>query len=217
VELPDQGVLTPLLARSFESLGRGSLVVFRLPAMASVVDAAWLTGLTARELGGRTRAQVLAALTVAVSAVGFLAGHLLATATLDFVVWVAITWVVLRIARTGETRLWVVAGALVEIGLLNKDLVPVLVLSLTVGMLAVPGGNRLVVNRWYVVGAVIAVAAWAPGLLWQAQQGWPQLTLARMIRAEYGTADQRIAFLVLQIFLFRLGASVLWVVGGLRV
>ena len=38
-----------------------------------------------------------------------------------------------------------------------------------------------------------------------------------MIRAEYGTADQRIAFLVLQIFLTSLGASVLWVDGGLRV
>jgi hypothetical protein len=214
---PDQGVLTPLLARSFETLGRGSLVVFRFPAVVSVVGAAWLTGLTARELGGRTRAQVLATLTVAVSTVGLLAGHLLATATLDFVVWVAITWLVLRIARTGDTRLWVVAGVLVGIGLLNKDLVLVLVLSLTVGMLTVPGGNRLVFNRWYVVGAVIGVAAWVPGLIWQAQHGWPQVTLAQMIRAEYGTADQRIALLVLQIFLFSLGASVLWVVGALRV
>ena len=214
---PDQGVLTPLLASSFEALGRGSLVVFRFPAVASMVGAAWMTGLTARELGGRTRAQVFAALTVAVSAVGLLAGHLLATATLDFVVWVAITWVVLRIARTGQTRLWVVAGILVAVGLLNKDLVLVLVLSLSVGLLMVPGGHGLVFNRWYVVGAVIAVAAWVPGLVWQAQHGWPQVTLARMIRDEYGTVDQRIGFLVLQIFLFSLGASVLWVTGAVRV
>ena len=138
---PDQGMLTPLLAATFDALGHGSLVVFRLPAVASVVGAAWLTGLTARELGGRTRAQVLATLTVAVSTVGLLAGHLLATATLDFVVWVAITWVVLRIARTGQTRLWVVAGVLVGLGLLNKDLVLVLVLSLTLGMLTAPGGR----------------------------------------------------------------------------
>ena len=57
----------------------------------AVVRAAWLTGLTACELDGRTRAQVLATLTVAMSAVGLLAGHLLATATLVFAVWVAIT------------------------------------------------------------------------------------------------------------------------------
>src|SRR6478752_7284204 len=56
---PDQGVLTPLLAVVFETLGHGSLVVFRLPAVVSVVGAAWLTALTARELGGRARAQVL--------------------------------------------------------------------------------------------------------------------------------------------------------------
>src|SRR4029078_8660435 len=131
--------------------------------------------LTARELGGRARAQVLAAFTVAVSTVGLLAGHLVATATLDFVAWVAITWVTLRIARTGQTRLWVVAGALVGLGLLNKDLVPVLALALTVGLLTVPGGRSLVLNRWYAIGAVVALVAWTPGLVWQAQHGWPQV------------------------------------------
>jgi Dolichyl-phosphate-mannose-protein mannosyltransferase len=214
---PDQGVLTPLLAASFEKLGHGSLVVFRLPAVASVVGAAWLTGLTARELGGRTRAQVLATLTVAVSTVGTLAGHLLSTSTPDFVLWVAITWVVLRVARTGQTRLWVVAGVLVGVALLNKDLVLALVVALTLGLFTVPGGRRLVFNRWYVVGGVIAVAAWAPGLLWQAHHGWPQVTLARMIRDEYGTAGERIGFFAVQIVLFSLGATVLWVLGAVRV
>jgi 4-amino-4-deoxy-L-arabinose transferase-like glycosyltransferase len=213
---PDQGVLTPLLAVTFDFLGHGSLVVFRLPAVASVVGAAWLTGLTARELGGRSRAQVLAAFTIAVSTVGLLAGHLLATATVDFLVWVAVTWVVLRIARTGRTRLWVVAGVLVGLGLLDKDLVPVLALALTVGMLTVPRGRRLVLDPWYAVGALVAVAAWVPGLVWQAQHGWPQLTLARMIRDEYGTAGQRLGFLVLQVVLLSLGATVLWVVGAVR-
>ena len=213
---PDQGVLTPLLASSFDALGRGSLVVLRLPAVASMVAATWVTGLTARELGGRTRAQVLAAVAVALSAVGLLGGHLLSTATLDFAVWVAATWVVLRIARTGQTHLWVVAGVLVAIGLLNKDLVLVLVFSLTVGLLTVPGGRRLVFNRWYAVAAVIAVAVWAPGLVWQAQHGWPQVTVGRMIRDEYGTGGERVGFLVLQLFLFSLGASVLWIVGAVR-
>src|SRR3954451_19696434 len=66
---PDQGVLTPLLASTFDSIGRGSLVVLRLPAVASMVGATWVTGLTARELGDRTPAQVLAAVAVALSAV----------------------------------------------------------------------------------------------------------------------------------------------------
>lgn len=213
---PDQGVLTPLLAATFDALGRGSLVVFRLPAVAAVVGAAWLTGLTARELGGGSRAQVLATFTLAVSTVGLLAGHLLSTATTDFMLWVAITWVVLRIARTGRTRLWVVAGVLVGVALLNKDLVLVLVLSLTLGLLTVPGGRGLVLNRWYAVGAAIAVTAWIPGLVWQAQHGWPQVELARMIRAEYGAGGERIGFLALQLALFSLGATALWVTGAVR-
>src|SRR4029079_4668298 len=66
---PDQGMITPRLAATVDALGHGALVVFRLRAVASVVGAAWLTGLTARELGGRARAQVLATFTVAVSTV----------------------------------------------------------------------------------------------------------------------------------------------------
>jgi hypothetical protein len=215
-DYPDQGVLTPLLASAFDALGHGSLVVFRLPAVASVVAAAWLTGMTARELGGRARAQVLATFTVAVGTAMLLAGHLLVTATPDVVLWVAISWVVLRIARTGRTRLWLLAGVLVALALLNKDLVLVLVLALTIGLFTVPGGRGLVLNRWYAAGAAIAVAAWIPGLAWQAQHGWPQVALARMIREEFGTTGQRIGFLALQIVLFSLGATVLWVTGAVR-
>jgi hypothetical protein len=61
------------------------------------------------------------------------------------------------------------------------------------------------------------VAAWVPELVWQAQHGWPQVELARMISEEYGTVDNRIGFLVLQLALFSLGATVLWITGAVRV
>jgi hypothetical protein len=110
--------------------------------------------------------------------------------------------------------LWVVAGVLVGLGLLNKDLVPVLALALTLGMLTVSGGRSLVPQPLVRPRCGDRRSRLGPGLIWQAQHGWPQVTLARMIRDEYGTAEERIGSLVLQVVLFSLGASVLWVIGA---
>ena len=57
---------------------------------------------------------------------------------------------------------------------------------------------------------------WVPVLPWQAQHGWPQLTLAGQIRAEYGTVAERVNYVVLQLVLFSIGATVLWVCGLVR-
>jgi hypothetical protein len=54
---------------------------------------------------------------------------------------------------------------------------------------------------------------WAPVLAWQATHGWPQLELAREIRAEFGAADQRIIFAAEQFVPFGLVGGYLWVTG----
>jgi len=51
-------------------------------------------------------------------------------------------------------------------------------------------------------------------LSWQARHGWPKLQIAGQIRAEYGTTGQWIGFVVLQLMLFSVGASVLWIVAS---
>jgi hypothetical protein len=63
------------------------------------------------------------------------------------------------------------------------------------------------------LGGLIAAAAWAPVLWWQASHGWPQLSLARQIRAEYGAPGERIGFVVAQFLLFGPVGALLWVRG----
>jgi 4-amino-4-deoxy-L-arabinose transferase-like glycosyltransferase len=210
---PDQPPLTPFLAWVMNGVGHGSLVVFRLPAAASAAGVTLLTGLMARELGGNRFSQVLAAGTVAVSTYVLLSGHLLVTSTVDLLVWVALSWLVLRILRTGDEWLWLVAGVVAGIGFLNKELPIVLLLGFLVGVLLTPSARRLLRSRWLWAGMVVAAAAWTPVLTWQARHGWPQFTLAGQIRAEYGTADERANFLVLQLLIFGLGATYLWMLG----
>ena len=194
-------------------VGHGSLVVFRMPAVASAAAVTLLSGAMAAEFGGRRFAQVLAAVSVAAGTFVLLSGHLLVTSTIDLVVWVSVTWLAVRMLRTGQDRLWVGIGVVTGLGLLNKQLPIVMVGALVVGMLLTPSARPLLRSRWLLVGAVVTFVAWAPVLVWQAQHGWPQLTLAAQIRAEYGTVTERTNFLLLQLLLFSLGATILWVAG----
>jgi len=209
---PDQPPLTPFLAWVMNGVGHGSLTVFRLPATLTAVAVTVMAALCARELGGRAFAQVLAALTVGSSTYVLLSGHLLVTSTIDLLAWVAVLWLVVRILRTRDRRLWPLVGLAAGVGLLNKQLPIVLLGGLVVGILLTPEARPLLRGPWPWVAAAIAAVCWTPVLLWQAAHGWPQLTLAHEIRAEYGTAGQRAGFVALQLLLFGVG-TYLWVVG----
>ena len=78
-------------------------------------------------------AQVLAVTLVGGGLFTLGAGHLVVTATFDFLVWVVITFLVLRLLRTAEDRWWLVIGVVAGIGLLNKALPAVLILGIAAG------------------------------------------------------------------------------------
>jgi 4-amino-4-deoxy-L-arabinose transferase-like glycosyltransferase len=100
-----------------------------------------VTGLSARELGASARAQLIAASCVAVGAVTLFVGHLLSTTTFDLLAWASVTWLLARTLRTGEQRLWLGAGLVAGLALLNKPLIAFLVVGLGAGfILAGPSG-----------------------------------------------------------------------------
>ena len=107
-------------------------------------------------------------------------GHLLSTSTFDLLVWTAVTWLVVRAARTANDRLWPIAGAVLGMGLLNKPLPAFLALGLLAGV-ALAGPRRLLRNPYAWSGAAIALLLWLPWLLWQAEHDWPQIDVSRSI------------------------------------
>jgi 4-amino-4-deoxy-L-arabinose transferase-like glycosyltransferase len=212
---PDQGPLTPLLARLADEVAPGSLLALRVPAALLTATTTVVAALTARELGGRAFAQVLAASAVAAGTLTLIGGHLLVTSTVDLTVWALIGWLSTRLLRTRDPRLWLALGLVCGIGLTNKQL-PVVLAGATVLAFALDGtARRLLASWWLVAGVVVAAVIWAPGLVWQAQHGWPQLELAGQIRDEYGALGERVNFLFSQLVIFSVGATVL-VVAGVR-
>jgi 4-amino-4-deoxy-L-arabinose transferase-like glycosyltransferase len=185
----DQGPLTPLIARGMTEIAPDSLTVLRIPSAIASGLTVLLTGLIARELRGSPRAQAVAAATAAVAALVLATGHLLSTSTFDLLAWTAITWLVLRAICRGQEALFLVAGVVLGIGLLNKPLPAFLALGLLVGV-AIAGPRRLLMSPWVWAGGVVALAMWAPWLIWQADHGWPQIDVARSIAAGNSTSSE---------------------------
>jgi hypothetical protein len=121
------------------------------------------------------------------------------TATYDVLGWTVFLLVVVRILRGGDQRLWLLAGIAAGITLENKNLILFVGAGLGAGVL-VSRRWELLRSPWLWAGAALALAIWAPNLIWQAQHGWPQLEMARVIADRSG--DQNRADLVLLQILF---------------
>jgi Dolichyl-phosphate-mannose-protein mannosyltransferase len=183
----DQGPLTPLIARAMTEIAPESLTVLRIPSALSAGLTVLVCGLIARELGGRQRAQWIAAACAAVAVLVLFTGHTLSTSTFDLLAWTAVTWLAVRAVRTGDDRLWLAAGVVLGLGLLNKPLPAFLALGLLAGV-AIAGPRHLLRNPYVWGGAAIALVLWSPWLIWQADNGWPQIDVSESI-AEGGSTS----------------------------
>ncbi|MFC9253141.1 ArnT family glycosyltransferase [Amycolatopsis thailandensis] len=179
----DQPPLLPLLARLMAAFGADSPFVLRIPAMLAMVAGGVLTALIARELGGGRRAQTIAAATFAVSVQMLGSGHYLATSTLDPFLWTLLIWLLVRWTRTRADGLLLWSGVVTGFALNTKFLAGAFwVVALAAA--AVFGPRDLVRRPALWLGALIAAAMVTPTLVWQAANGWPQLTMGAAISRE---------------------------------
>jgi hypothetical protein len=208
----DQPVLTPLIAWVSLKLFGVSLLGLRLwPALA-----AWATviiaGLTAREFGGGRRAQLLAAIATATMPGVIASDHLFGPTAFDILAWAGLALVVVRIGRTGDTRWWLAGGLILGLGLANKHSIGFFAAALFIGAL-LSGGRRLVLNRWILAGAAIAVAFTIPDIWWQAQHQWATIAMTRALGQENGGTGNIGTWVFGQLLITALAMVVVWVAG----
>ena len=211
----DQPPLTPLLAHAMDRLFDGALVGLRLPSALAAGLVVLLTGLIARELGGGRGAQLLAAASIAVSSVLLAVGHLTSTATFDLLGWTALCWLLVRALRDGG-MVWIAVGAVAGVTLQNKTL-PVFLLGGVLAGVLLAGPRQALRSRWPWLGALLGLAVWAPNLVWQTANGFPQLELSAAIAAgSSGTSEPWYVFLPYQLLLVSPLLVPMWVAGCWR-
>jgi Dolichyl-phosphate-mannose-protein mannosyltransferase len=161
----------------------GSLAALRiLPALAGSALIA-LTMLIARELGGGRYAQLLAG-TAALLCPAFLLTHSLLTMNaFEPLYWMGCVWVVARILRTGDSRLWVWFGVLAGLGLENKHSTLSFGFSVAVALLLTQHRRELL-RPWIWIALAIAVAIFLPNIIWQIRHHFPTVEDLANVRRE---------------------------------
>jgi hypothetical protein len=206
----DQPPLTPLLGHAAVALFGDTVWALRIPSVLCMVGVLWLAVLVTREFGGGKGAQALCAWGLAFAGVALAFGHTLSTATVDLLVWTAVLLFAVR-ALMRDERWWLAVGAVTGIGLYNKHLIVLLLLSLAIGLL-VAGPRRALASKWLWAGVAIALVVGSPNLVYQAVNGWPQLEMASAINEEDG-AENRVLLVPFQFLLVGLFLVPVWFAG----
>src|SRR5215207_1950879 len=209
VDFPPFIALVTAFARA--TLGDSLLALRLLPALAGAVVVV-LAGLMARELGGGTFAQGLAALAVLVAPNFLVFGTFISMDAFDQLFWVSAAYVLLLILKRNEPRLWLLFGLFAGLGLLTKLTMLSFGFAVLVALLLTPARRHLL-SPWPWISGAIAVAFLAPYLYWNATNGWP----TPEFWGEYGgkvDAASPVEFLLEQIVTMQPPTLPLWL-GGL--
>jgi 4-amino-4-deoxy-L-arabinose transferase-like glycosyltransferase len=205
--------LTPALARVALDLFGPTTVGLRLVGALSQALAAVLAGLIARELGGGRTAQLTAAAAVAVAPVSVVVSVLYSYVALDYLWWVLVVYLLLRLLNGGTPRWWLAIGVAAGLGLETKWTVLAWLAALAAGLLLTPARRQLA-TAWPWAGAALALAAFLPNLLWQTEHGVVSLAFLGAIHDRDVALGRTDGFPVDQLWLGANPLTVpLWVAG----
>jgi hypothetical protein len=209
----DMPPLTALQAWTARALFGDSLLAIRIfPALAGV-GLVLLAGAIVRQLGGGRFAQALAALAVLVAPFYLAFDSYISMNSVEPLVWMGCVLILIRMIKTGDTRLWIWFGVIAGVGLENKDTMALFGFALIAGLLMTPE-RRLMRSRWFVVGGTIAFLIFLPNLIWMVQHHFPHLEmLANIKRSGRNVALSPIGFIGQQILGMHPIALPIWICG----
>jgi MFS family permease len=141
-------------------------------------------GMITRILGGGRRAQMLAALSTFVS-LGFLVfGSLFTPDSFDSLWWSLLAYLVIRIVKRKEPKLWVLVGLVAGIGLITKLTIFFFVAALLISFLAIPSSRRYLRSKWIALGGLLSVVFVLPMVYWNSINGWPMIQFYESFRGD---------------------------------
>ena len=131
----DQPPLVPVLSRMFLAIFGESLRAVRLLPAIAMSATIVLTGMIARELGGKRFAVALAALAVFIAPFYLSDGYLLTSNCLEPLLWMGCVYFTILAAKRDQPRWWLWFGVVAGIGLQEKYSIAVLGFGIVIGLL----------------------------------------------------------------------------------
>jgi 4-amino-4-deoxy-L-arabinose transferase-like glycosyltransferase len=172
-----------------------------------------ITGLMARELGGKRLAQVIAALAVGVAPLVMFEGTEFQYTSFESLWWVLIAYFVIRLLKSENPRWWLAIGAAIGIGLETKYAIAFFVAAL-VGALLLTSARRYLLSPWLWAGAGLALLIFLPNLIWQVRHHFISLDFLKHIHARDVDEGRAAGFIKYQFFICTGALTVpIWLAG----
>ncbi len=179
----DQPPLVPFLVKISRLVLGDSLRSIRfVPALATSATVI-LTGMIARELGGRRFALLLSALAFIAVPIYLSDGSLLTTNCLEPLLWMGCVYFAILAIKRGDPRYWLWFGVVAGIGLEEKYSIAVLGFSIVVGLLLTEQRN-VFSKKWIWLGGALAFVILLPNVVWNVRNHWPFAELMHNIKAD---------------------------------
>jgi hypothetical protein len=143
-----------------------SLVAVRLlPAIASG-SIVYLAGRIARDIGGNTFSEILAATLVVIAPQMLGTGAIFSMNIFDILFWTLSAWLFVRITAKHERKDFLILGIVVGLGLMNKISMLWLIAGLGAGIV-IAGDRQLLKAPYFWAAAGIAFVIFLPHCIWQ--------------------------------------------------
>lgn len=209
----DHPPVTPLLYRTAETLFGASQA--GLHSMAAIVSGVLVVvgALLARELGGDRRAQIIAAVGIAVSPFFLGTAHFLSTVSVDILMWSIGLLLFARMLRTRDVRWWIAIGVIAGVGLMNKDTMLFWGVGI-IGGLLLAREQALLRTRWFAYGLAIASVIFLPNLVWQMRHDWATLEFLRSLQSHTDSISSPWLYFPYQLVLLGPLLAVIWIPGA---
>jgi hypothetical protein len=209
----DQPPLSIVLLQLSQSLLGNSLFAIRLlPALAGAATVV-LTGLIARELGGRGWAIALGCAGSLCALFNLAVGNFFSMNAFEPLFWMGCIYLLIRITNGGSPILWLWFGALLGLGLENKHSTAFFAAGIFVALLLTPE-RRHFAEKWIWFGGLIGFAIALPNILWQLRNHWPTYELlSNIAHSDKNIALSPAQFISQQIVFMNPGTLPLWLAG----
>ncbi len=208
----DQPPLAMFVLRFIRLLFGDSVLAIRIVPALSGFLFVFLTGLIARELGGKKYAVFFASLAALAPIGNFFSHTIYSMNCLDHLFWLACFYIIIKIIKTGNSRLWLLFGLVVGLGLLNKISVLFLGFGIVVG-LCLTGERKHLKNKNIWFGFVVSLLLFLPYVLWNMAHDWAHLEFIRNAKAFKMYAVSPLEFIGGQILYNNPATLLVWLAG----
>ena len=205
---------TPFIVRLALELFGPNLAGLRFFSALAMSGVMVLSGLVVRELGGSRWAQVIAALAVGIAPVALALSAFAMYETYDYFWWVVVTYLLVRLLKSGNPRWWLAIGAAIGLGLMTKYNMAFLAAGIALGVIVTPA-RRFLKSPWLWGGAALAVLIFSPNLVWQVQHNFVTLQFTATIHSRDVGQGRTASFLLDQLYVCLNPASIYLFVMGM--